>query len=62
MIDWKKRFERVWNNLEAEDRIKVNKKTAGLIYLEGILEGLRDSKDTLESLDVPEIVNEILNS
>ena len=62
MLDYRKRFERVWKDLNEEERASVDKKVAEMMYLAGMIEGMTSSTDTFQSIHVPEIVKEILNS
>ena len=62
MLDYRKRFERVWKDLNEEERACIDKRVAKILYLGGMIEGMSYSTDSLKSMRVPEIVKEILKS
>ena len=62
MLDYCKRFERVWKDLNEEQRAGIDKRVAKIMYFAGVIDGMTSSTDSLKSMQVPEIVQEILKS
>ena len=62
MIDTHKRFERVWKDLNEEQRAGIDKRVAKIMYFAGVIDGMTSSTDSLKSMHIPEIVDEILKS
>ena len=62
MIDMHKRFERAWMDLNEEQRAGIDKRVAKIMYFAGVIDGMTSSTDSLKSMHVPEIVEEILKS
>ena len=49
-------------DLNEEQRAGIDKRIAKIMYLDGMIEGMTSSTDTIKSTHVPEIVKEILKS